>query len=596
MPKGDHALSKRFRSAVGLMEAGWWHAGLRPPRLDAEDLAKYRKHSPATGWRFEYPFSDRNRRLDVIVPAGFPSVPVRVAVVDRPRFLTWPHVERDGVLCLVPDHATFSVDDPYAGVSVLLDKAVNLIEGFVRGDHEDDFRAEFLTYWDHAKKGTERTILSLVEPAPPSRMMRVWEGRRHIVLADNDEQLHRWLKNFNPALSSSDMVSRGGVLVWLETALIPSQYPKTAKDVYALAADAGVADLLEELSREVPPRLFVALGASTEHGPAIATTIITRPAIVRGSDPLAKGFRPSRVPEQVFLSRLFGGEPAGRCPVDRADPSWIHGRAQDPRIATLRGATVALLGCGSVGAPVALNLARAGVAKLILVDEQSLAGANVGRHPLGVRSISYPKASELAKRIRADLPHVEVEHYVAKVQDLLLRSDGPLEHVDLIVSALGDWPAESLLDEWHLANGRPFPIVYGWTEPHAAAGHSVIVSSSGGRLRDGLNETGQPHLVATQWAEETRRYEPACGAAFEPYGPVELGFITSLVAQAALDSLLGTIGPNTHRIWLARRAFVEAAGGSWSDMLREIAPHALEGGMTIERPWGRRPAGKVLAA
>jgi hypothetical protein len=392
------------------------------------------------------------------------------------------------------------------------------------------------------------------------------------------------------------MVSREGVLVWLETPLLPSQYPKAAKDVYALAADGGVADLLAGLSREVPPRLFVALGASTEHGPTIATTVISRPAIVRGKDPLAKGFRPSRVPEHVFLSRLFGGEPAGRLPVDRVDPAWIHGRAQDPRIATLRGATVALLGCGSVGAPVALSLARAGVAKLILVDQQSLTGANVGRHTLGVRSISYPKAAELAKRIRADLPHVEVEHHVAKVQDLLLRSDGPLEHVDLIVSALGDWPAESLLDEWHLANGRQFPIVYGWTEPHATAGHAVIVSSSGGRLRDGLNETGQPHLVATQWAEETRRYEPACGAVFEPYGPVELGFITSLVAQAALDGLLGTIGPNTHRIWLARRAFVESAGGSWSDTIREIAPQALEGGLTIERPWGRRPAGKVLAA
>jgi hypothetical protein len=174
-------------------------------------------------------------------------------VVDRPRFLTWPHVERDGVLCLVPDHATFSVDDPYAGVAVLLDKAVNLIEGFVRGEHKDDFKAEFLTYWDRAKKGLERTVLSLVEPAPPSRLIRAWEGRRHIVLADNDEQLHRWLKNFNPSLSSSDMVSRGGVLVWLDTALIPSQYPKTAKDVHALAAGAGVADLLEELSRGASP-------------------------------------------------------------------------------------------------------------------------------------------------------------------------------------------------------------------------------------------------------------------------------------------------------------------------------------------------------
>lgn len=220
MPRGDHALAKRFRSAIGAVQGGWWHAGLRPPRLSAEDLARYRKHDPAAGWRFEYPFSDRIRRIDIIVSAGFPSVPARIAVVDRPRFLTWPHVEKDGVLCLVPDHATFSVDDPYAGVSVLLDKAIKLIEGFVRGEHEDDFKSEFLTYWDHAKKGTERTILSLVEPAPPSRTIRVWEGRSHIVLADDDGQLQRWLKNFNSALYSADMVSRGGVLVWLETPLL----------------------------------------------------------------------------------------------------------------------------------------------------------------------------------------------------------------------------------------------------------------------------------------------------------------------------------------------------------------------------------------
>ena len=82
-----------------------------------------------------------------------------------------------------------------------------------------------------------------------------------------------------------------------------------------------------------------------------------------------------------------------------------------------------------------------------------------------------------------------------------------------------------------------FPIVYGWTEPHAAAGHAVIISSSEGRLRDGLSAAGRPNVVATQWTKDTRRYEPACGAAFEPYGPVELGFVTAIVSQAALDSL-----------------------------------------------------------
>jgi hypothetical protein len=210
--------------------------------------------------------------------------------------------------------------------------------------------------------------------------------------------------------------------------------------------------------------------------------------------------------------------------------------------------------------------------------------------------LTHPKASELAQRLRIDLPHLEVESYVSKVQALLLQSGGPLENVDLIVSALGDWPSESMLDEWHAANGKPFPIVYGWTEPYAAAGHAVIVTPSAGRLTDGLNSAGQPHLVATQWAEDTRKYEPACGAAFEPYGPVELGFVTSLISQAALDSLVGSTSTATHRIWLARRNVLEGAGGQWNQAIRLIAPHALDGGTILERRWGQLLTAKVRAA
>jgi sulfur-carrier protein adenylyltransferase/sulfurtransferase len=354
--------------------------------------------------------------------------------------------------------------------------------------------------------------------------------------------------------------------------------------------------LLDEIAREVPDRMFVALGAMTENGPAVVATVIQRPPIVRGSDPLSRGFRPSRVPEPVFHSRFFGAEPVGKNLVERVDAGWIHGRDHDPRLATLQNATVAMLGCGSVGAPVAINLGHAGVRKLILVDQGNFKGANVGRHPLGVRSIGSPKASELAQRLRIDLPHLKVDSHVSKAQHLLMQSGGPLENVDLIVSALGDWPSDSMLDEWHTANGKPFPIVYGWTEPYAAAGHAVIVAPSASRLRDGLNAAGQPHLVATQWAEDTRKYEPACGAAFEPYGPVELGFITSLISQAALDCLLGSIGTATHRIWLARRSVIESAGGQWSQAIRLIAPHALDGGTILERRWGQLLTAKVRAA
>jgi hypothetical protein len=555
MPESDKALLDRFNSAVSAVEERWRHLSVPAERLVAKHLAKYRKHEAAVGWRIPIAFSDKTRRLDVFVTRGFPFVPARIALVDRPDFLTRPHIEKDGVLCLLPAHGTVSVDDPYGAVAGLLKMAYELIDGFLQGDYNDEFRAEFLSYWSNSAKAQDRTILSLIDPVPPSSIIKVWEGRKRIVIADDSERLQAWLRNLNPGLPSSELRLRDGVLVWLDEVPLPSDYPKTARDIYAIAVQADLSDavqadlsdLLDELAREVPDRMFVALGAMTENGPAIVATVIKRPPIIRGSDPLTRGFRPSRVPEPVFHARFFGAEPVDKSSVDRVDAGWIHGRDHDPRLAKLQNATVAMLGCGSVGAPVAINLARAGVRKLILVDQGNLSG--------------------------------------------------PLENVDLIVSALGDWPSESMLDEWHAANGKPFPIVYGWTEPYAAAGHAVIVTPSAGRLTDGLNSAGQPHLVATQWAEDTRQYEPACGAAFEPYGPVELGFVTSLISQAALDCLLGSTGTaTTHRIWLARRNVLEAAGGQWSQAIRLIAPHAIEGGTILERRWGQLPTAKVRAA
>jgi len=587
MPEAGAFPVERFDAAVAAVEYRWEQIGLRPRRLDRKEIAAYRGRSVELGWRFEAQFSDGIRRLDVIVGRGFPFVPPRIVLVDRPPFLTWPHVEKDGVLCLTPDHATLSVDAPYDGIVSLLDEAFIMIEASIRGELDDDFCTEFLTYWHHAERGKTRTILSLVNPAPPSRIISIWEGTNRTVIAEDDNQLRTWLRNFAPTMPTSDIKLHRGVLTWLDEVPLPSQYPSSAREVYDLVTHAGSAHLLDDVAREARPRTFVVFGVNTDSGPAFATMVVNRPKVVRGRDPLIAGFRPSMVPENVFRARLFGGTPADRNEVDRVDPAWIHGRGHDPRIPKLRSTTVAVLGCGSVGAPVAQALARAGVGNLILVDKETLKGANVGRHPLGVGSIGASKAIALAQQIRSVLPHIRVTCHVSQVQDLLLHTDNPLSKVDLIVSVLGDWPAESLLDEWQAAQKHRIPIVYGWTEPHAAAGHAIVIFATGDRLRSGLDTYGSPHLVAVRWRQQTRLYEPACGAAFDPYGPVELGFVTSMVAQAALDAVLGQVLSGTHRIWLARRPFVESAGGTWSDELRAIAPHALEGATTIEKKWGR---------
>jgi hypothetical protein len=452
-----------------------------------------------------------------------------------------------------------------------------------------------LSYWGHTTTLRNATVLSLVRPGPPARLVRVWQGGSRIIVADDDETLESWLRNFDPKLKRKDSSFENGVFAWFDKAPLPPAYPQSAADVRALAERGNAAELLDDVSRDIPGRLLMILAAKTANGPAEVAIAVERPPIVRGSDPLTQGFRPARIPEPVFRMRFFGGSPAIRAKVERVDPEWIHGRGQDPRFAKLRKSAVLMFGCGSIGAPTAVALAHAGVGRLILVDDQIMHGANIGRHPLGVPALNEPKVTGLAQRLRSDLPHITVDTRISKAEELLQRGDPLLDGVDLIVSAMGNWPAESMLDEWHQVTGRRIPIVYGWTESHAVAGHAVAVVSAGARLRDGLDATGSPKLVATQWAGDQRRYEPACGAAFEPYGQVELGYVTSLIAETALDCILHRPARSVHRIWLGRRSALERDGGQWTPALSQLVGAKPEGGIVIERPWAANLATKVAA-
>ncbi|SFJ46801.1 hypothetical protein SAMN03080618_03059 [Aquamicrobium aerolatum DSM 21857] len=53
------------------------------------------RYRPVAGWRVPLEFSDCVRRVDVMVSAAFPFQPPHVRLVDRPPYLTWPHVEAD---------------------------------------------------------------------------------------------------------------------------------------------------------------------------------------------------------------------------------------------------------------------------------------------------------------------------------------------------------------------------------------------------------------------------------------------------------------------------------------------------------------------
>lgn len=143
--------------------------------------------------------------------------------------------------------------------------------------------------------------------------------------------------------------------------------------------------------------------------------------------------------------------------------------ARMPAVGPLAGKTVALFGLGALGAPVAIDLARAGAGKLILVDHDVVEPSTVRRWPIGWPAFGRSKVEVLKERIALDYPWTEVKAEPMK----LGGSDAPgeprqgerlarlLDGVDLVFDATAEMGVNHFLSEWARAGGIPYVLANG---------------------------------------------------------------------------------------------------------------------------------------
>ena len=274
--------------------------------------------------------------------------------------------------------------------------------------------------------------------------MRVWRGKGLEIVGEDAETLAQWVRRRFGA--EIDATTEEAAFLWLPTPPLPADYPNTASDLRALAVATGedaVAALGQAAGGE-PDHLVAILGATGRGGAGLVAVRVPNPKLLgshprSAPEPLSKGFRPGRTPKSVLLNRYFGAGSVIRSSVQRADANWVHGRGRDPRTAQLLDSTVVVVGCGSVGAPVACTLAEAGAGRIVLVEYDDLSWPNVSRHPLGASAVGRNKAEALAERLQADFPHLQIEARACGLHQLLQSDLELLEAADLIIAATGSW-------------------------------------------------------------------------------------------------------------------------------------------------------------
>jgi len=548
-------------------------------RLTEAEVGEYRGYH--AGWRSSVKVEGEYYPVDVLLPADFPFAIPRLALVDKTKHLSWPHVEPDGGLCLMHPHENTVISTEVMLVDYLLNVvAPALIKKCLSGTNQQDFITEFQSYWP----ARDPAIWSLLPIIRKCQVGVCWQSQNLVLMGEDEDQVKRWLQKYHSDRDGFQAGYTKALYVWLTNPPIPAEYPQSGADFRRLLLKEP-AETQQFFFDNYPlkqDKCLVLFGFNASKSLAVCGMWLRQSE--KGLD---NGYRTGKTPRGIGMMRYHGNK-KNLTPIDiqRVDSTWIHSRGGEKAADYLQPKSVVFIGCGSIGSLVAETLIKAGVGNFSLYDPDRLSWDNVARHALGGGYVGIEKSVGLAKHFQKHYPHITCQTDKA-VKWEQVYSDDPkiLANCDLIISTIGDWLSEAHLNYLHRTIPEFPPVLYGWTEAHACAGHALLVKDLGGCLCCGMDEIGNFQQNVMDWAEpETMEQVPACGAFYQPYGIADLLPIVSMIANVAIQELSGKVTRSRHSIWVGSEEKTIEYGGRFSPAI--FKDGRLEGSRLIERDWG----------
>ena len=182
--------------------------------------------------------------------------------------------------------------------------------------------------------------------------------------------------------------------------------------------------------------------------------------------------------------------------------------------------TAAVVGCGSLGSHLADALAKSGVPKLVLIDEDVLETDNFARHLCGgLRSLYEDKVAAVSDRIRENMPSLKTVLEAEDVHKLLNETPCFIENedVEVLFLATGTFSTELHVLSTIKERSLKTAVCSIWLEPYGVAGHALVLNDPSGleELPFGEDLTYSDSLVLN--ADELTKREAGCVSTYMPY-------------------------------------------------------------------------------
>lgn len=249
----------------------------------------------------------------------------------------------------------------------------------------------------------------------------------------------------------------------------------------------------------------------------------------------------------------------------RNDGLVPHGR--------LAGATVAVVGLGSVGSQMARSLTQAGVGHFILIDPDTFSPVNVSRHVLDLASVGKPKVTAMADALRCVSPELTVTPLqLAAQHQTLAEVTAALAGCSLVIIATDSTGANRAAQLACIDAGQIPAVAVGCWD-RAEAGEIIVSDTRRGTACYGCLRAALPTPItnrnAAEYMLESDRTPPNVGLG------ADVTFIAAVATKVCLALLTGDREPGLveedHSVLLVSTR----AGGIFSSAC-QVAPIRAE--------------------
>lgn len=220
---------------------------------------------------------------------------------------------------------------------------------------------------------------------------------------------------------------------------------------------------------------------------------------------------------------------------------------------------VAIIGLGAIGSPIALELTKAGVGELTLVDPDRVSMGNIVRHVADINDVGVSKVLAVRNACKRHNPSVVINtlrEWWGWIDETYVSRN--LSDVDLVICCIGHTPNERYIND--LTRRLAIPTIYAYASAGAISGRVFSVTGTEKGCYHCHQYAIGDNKVAPlrQPPEVTTFYDEGCASPTFLGSGVDTSSISLLTSRHALELLLKDSSASiedasyNHLVWYAQ--------------------------------------------